>query len=203
MKAAVVVPAAAAVAAAAVALLLAAALPALSETAAQEASARTPSKKFHFTQTLESWPDPGQGRNGTHVAVFVSPNAGSIYDGSMAYAASRPVGVMILHELSDGQEGKGQPVWTVDGETHYAVSLQGEPAASGSAEFTGAAVALYSASGRFAATATLDGWVRGLPTEIIMQQVQAPTPGRRPSGWQGGRCRPTCPCMPACTTAPA
>ena len=166
-------PAAAVAAAVAVALLLAAALPALSEIAAQEAAARTPSKKFHFTQTLESWPDPGQGRNGTHIAMFVSPNAGSIYDGSMSYAASRPVGVMILHELAEGQEGGGQPVWTVDGEAHYAVSLHGGHAASGSAEFTGAAVALYSASGRFTATATLDGWVRGLPTEIVVQPTPA------------------------------
>ena len=171
MRTAVVMPVAAAATAAA-ALLMAAALPALSDIAAQEAAARTPSKKFHFTQTLESWPDPGQGRNGTHIAMFVSPSAGSIYDGSMTYAASRPVGVMILHELAGGQEGAGQPVWTVDGETHYAVSLQDGPAVSGSAEFTGAAVALYSASGRFAATATLDGWVRGLPTEVVMREIR-------------------------------
>ena len=134
------------------------------------ASARPPSKKFHFTQTLDSWADPGMGRNGTQIAMFVSPSGGSIFDGSMTYAASRPVGVMVLHELADGQERAGQPTWTVDGEAHYALSLH-EPRVSGSAEFTGAAVALYSTAGRFAATATLDGWVRGPPTEVVMRTV--------------------------------
>ena len=171
MRTAVVVPAAAA-AAAALLLAAAAALPVLSDTAA-EAAARQPSKKFHFTQTLESWADPGEGRNGTQVAMFISPSEGSIFDGSMTYAASRPVGVMVLHELSEGQEDAGQPVWTVDGKYYYAVSLHPAAAGSGSAEFTGAAVALYSAAGRFAATATFDGWVRGLPTSVVVQDMRA------------------------------
>ena len=166
MRKAVIVPAAAAVA-----ILLAAAAAASLPAESDAASARPPSKKFHFTQTLDSWADPGIGRNGTQIAMFVSPSGGSIFDGSMTYAASRPVGVMVLHELGDGQEGGGQPVWTVDGETHYALSLHGGPSRSGSAEFTGAAVALYSSAGRFAATATLDGWVRGLPTEVVMRAV--------------------------------
>ena len=167
MKKAVVVPAVAAAAA----LLVAAAAAAASLTAESDAaSARPPSKKFHFTQTLDSWADPGIGRNGTQIAMFVSPSGGSIFDGSMTYAASRPVGVMVLHELADGQEKAGQPTWTVDGEAHYALSLH-EPSRAGSAEFTGAAVALYSTAGRFAATATLDGWVRGPPTEVVMRTV--------------------------------
>ena len=167
MRKAVVLPAAAAAAILLAAAAAAASLPAESDAA----SARPPSKKFHFTQTLDSWADPGVGRNGTQIAMFVSPSGGSIFDGSMTYAASRPVGVMVLHELADGQEGSGQPVWTVDGETHYALSLHGGPSRSGSAEFTGAAVALYSSAGRFAATATLDGWVRGPPTEVVMRTV--------------------------------
>lgn len=165
MKKAVIVPAVAAI-------LLAAAAAAALAAESDAASARPPSKKFHFTQTLDSWDDPGVGRNGTQIAMFVSPSEGRIFDGSLTYAASRPVGVMVLHELAAGQEGAGQPVWTVDGETHYALSLHGAPSRSGSAEFTGAAVALYSAAGRFAATATLDGWVRGPPTEVVMRTVQ-------------------------------
>ncbi len=167
MKKAVVVPAVAAAAALLVAAAAAASLTAESDAA----SARPPSKKFHFTQTLDSWADPGMGRNGTQIAMFVSPSGGSIFDGSMTYAASRPVGVMVLHELADGQERAGQPTWTVDGEAHYALSLHEGPRRSGSAEFTGAAVALYSTAGRFAATATLDGWVRGPPTEVVMRTV--------------------------------
>ena len=40
-------------------------------------------------------------------------------------------------------------------------------------EFTGAALALHSTNSQeFTTTVSVDGWIRGQPTEIIMQQIE-------------------------------
>lgn len=127
-----------------------------------------PLKKFHFTQTVTSSQDPGQGHGDHQMALILSPSTGTIYDGSLTWSASEPVQVAILHEIAADQS-KGQPVWTVDGGTHYALSLLDPHADSGSAEFTGGALALRAPGPGFAATVSVDGWIRGQPTEIISQ----------------------------------
>ena len=154
------------------AAVLAAAALAAAAPIEQFADANAP-RKVHFTHTMSSWPDPGvDAANGSQMALLLSPNAGTIYDGSVTYAADRPVRVMVLHELEDG-ELLGQPAWTVDGRTHYAVSLEAAPgSASGSAEFTGAALALHAGSG-FAVTASVDGWIRGEPTSVVVRAAPA------------------------------
>ena len=44
---------------------------------------------------------------------------------------------------------------------------------SGSFEFTGAALALHSQIQKpFTATVSVDGWIRGQPTEVIMQKIE-------------------------------
>ena len=97
---------------------------------------------------------------------------GTLYDGSMTYTASKPVQIVVLHEIGDGYS-KGQPTWTVDGKTNYALSLIDTQSSSGSFEFTGAALALHTAdSSEFSATVSVDGWIRGQPTEVIMQTIQ-------------------------------
>ncbi len=129
-------------------------------------------KKIHFTQTLTSSQDPGVGHEGHQLALVLSPNVGTLYDGSMTYAASKPVQIVVLHEIGSGQS-KGQPTWTVDGKTHYALSMVDTQKSSGSFEFTGAALALHTTdSSEFSATVSVDGWIRGQPTEVIMQTIQ-------------------------------
>ena len=143
-------------------------VPALSE---QFADARSP-KKIHFTQTITSSQDPGQGHEGHQMALILSPNTGTIYDGSLSYTASQPVEIIILHEI-EKEESKGQAIWTVDGEKYYALSLIDLEASSGSFEFTGAALGLHrSDNSEFSATVSVDGWIRGQPTEVIMKTVQ-------------------------------
>ena len=129
-------------------------------------------KKVHFTHTIESAPSLGLGQEGHQMALVLSPNEGTIYDGSMTFTSSMPVQVMILHEIGEGDSG-GQPVWTADDVTYYALTLL-EPVAAGTAEFTGAALGLYSpASDEFVATMSVDGWIRGAPTPIITQNITA------------------------------
>ena len=113
-------------------------IPAISEQFADAGS----TKKVHFTQTITSSQDPGIGHENHQLALILSPNEGTIYDGSLTYTASEQVQIVVLHEIIPGQE-KGQPTWTVDGETVYGLSLIDPKTNAGSFEFTGAALALH------------------------------------------------------------
>ena len=129
-------------------------------------------KKIHFTQTITSSQDPGQGHENHQLALILSPNEGTLYDGSMTFTSSTPAQIVVLHEINS-QEAKGQPIWTVDGNTVYGLSLIDLQEKSGSFEFTGAALALHSSNSKeFTTTVSLDGWIRGQPTEVIMQKIE-------------------------------
>jgi len=129
-------------------------------------------KKIHFTETITSSQDPGQGHENHQLALILSPNEGTLYDGSMTFTSSESVQIVVLHEISL-QESKGQPTWTVDGKTIYGLSLIDLQKNSGSFEFTGAALALHSSNSKeFTSTVSIDGWIRGQPTEVIMQKIE-------------------------------
>lgn len=130
-----------------------------------------PRKKIEFTQTITSISDPGQGHENHQLALILSPNPGTLYDGSLTYTASEPVQAVVLHEISKN-DARGQPIWTVDGNTVYGLSLFDQNTKSGSLEFTGAALGLHSPnSNPFTATVSVDGWIRGLPVDITIQQI--------------------------------
>ena len=129
-------------------------------------------KKIHFTQTIQSLQDPGQGHESHQLALILSPSEGTIYDGSMTFAASEPVQIVVLHEINQN-DAQGQPTWTIDGKKIYGLSLIDQEKQSDSIEFTGAALALHSKNSQeFTATVSVDGWIRGQPTEILMQQIE-------------------------------
>ena len=129
-------------------------------------------KKVHFTQTITSSQDPGQGHDNHQMALILSPNQGALYDGSMTFTSSEDVQIAILHEINP-QDAKGQNVWTVDGNTFYGLSLIDVEQKSGSFEFTGAALALHSTNSKeFTATVSVDAWIRGQPPEVIMQKIE-------------------------------
>lgn len=129
-------------------------------------------KKIHFTETITSSQDPGKGHESHQLALILSPNEGTLYDGSLTYTASEPVQLIVLHEILNEQI-KDQPTWTVDGKTVYALSLIDQKTNAGTLEFTGAALALHSTNSKpFTATVSLDGWIRGQPTEVIMQKLE-------------------------------
>ncbi len=129
-------------------------------------------KKINFTKTTTSIQDPGQGHENHQLSLILFPNEGTLYDGSMTFTSSEPVDVVVLHEIISN-DVKGQPTWTIDGKTIYAMSLIDLKSKSGSFEFTGAALALHSFNSKeFTATVSVDGWIRGQPTEVIMQNIQ-------------------------------
>jgi len=129
-------------------------------------------KKINFTKTIISSQDPGQGNENSQLALILSPNQGTLYHGSMTFTSSEPVEVVVLHEINSN-EAQGQPTWTIDGKTVYAISLIDLKTKSSSLEFTGAALALHSYNSKeFTATVSVDGWIRGQPTEVTMQKIE-------------------------------
>ena len=129
-------------------------------------------RKVHFTETITSSQDPGKGHDSHQVALILSPNSGTLYDGTLTYTASEPVQIAVLHEINR-EDAKDQPTWTVDGITIYGLTLIEQGSNSGSIDFTGAALALHSPNSKqFTTTVSVDAWIRGQPTEVIMQQIE-------------------------------
>ena len=91
-------------------------------------------KKVHFTQTITSSQDPGLGHENHQLAVILSPNEGTIYDGSMTFTSSDLVKVVVLHEINQN-DVQGQDTWTVNENTIYGLSLIDPEKTSGSFEF--------------------------------------------------------------------
>ena len=137
----------------------------------QDAIAKS-KKKFDFTQTITSSQDPGKDHQAHQFSLILSPNEGTLYDGSLTYTANKPVEIFILHEISKN-DVHGQPTWTVDGDKVYGLSLIDQNTSAGTLEFTGAALALHNSNGeKFAATVSVDGWIRGQPTELTIQTIE-------------------------------
>jgi len=129
-------------------------------------------KKINFTKTITSSQDPGQRNENQQLALILSPNDGTLYDGSLTFSSSEPVDVVVLHEINSN-DVKGQPTWTIDGNTFYAISLVDLKTKSASFEFTGAALALHSSNSKeFTATVSVDGWIRGQSPEISVQKIE-------------------------------
>ena len=129
-------------------------------------------KKIQFTQTLTSMQDPGQGHESHQLAIILSPNKGAIYDGSITYTASEPVQIVVLHEINK-EDAKGQPTWTVDGDTVFGLTLVDPGTNAGSYEFTGAALALHTKNtNKFTTTVSVDGWIRGQTPEFMEKKEE-------------------------------
>lgn len=124
-------------------------------------------KKIQFTQTVTSSQDLGIGHDSEQMAIILPPNSGSIYHGSITFSASQPVQIVILHQI-DKSDSKGQPTWTVDGNTFYAQTIIDSNSNSGSLDFTGSALGLHSTnSSQFTATVSVDGWIRVTTPQVI------------------------------------
>ena len=129
-------------------------------------------KKVHFTQTITSSQDPGLGHEDHQLALVLSPNEGTIYDGSMTFTSSELVNVIVLHEINQN-DVNGQETWAVNESKIYGLSLLNPGKKSGSIEFTGAGVALHSTNSKeFTTTVSVDGWIRGQPTQVLEQKLE-------------------------------
>lgn len=140
----------------------------------QLANAKT-IKKIQFTQTITSTEDPGQGHSNEQMAMILQPNNGSIYYGTITYSASEPVQAIIFHQISK-EESKGQPTWTVDGNSLYAQTIIDSNSAGSTLDFTGTALGLHSSkSDQFTVTVSFDGWIRTTNPEAIQNNPPVAT----------------------------
>src|SRR5574338_1320463 len=94
------------------------------------------------SKTVTSVQDPGLGHESHQLAVILPPTD-KIYKGSITYSASEPVQLVALTgPLAEGED-KGQPIWTPDGKTKFALTLVDPQAAAGTWNFAGNALAIH------------------------------------------------------------
>ena len=96
----------------------------------------------HDFGTLTSVQDPGQGHEGHQLAIILPPSENT-YFGRLTFSASEPVQYVMLHGPLASEDMGGQPTWTPDGETHYALTLVDNNMRSGGFFFAGNALALH------------------------------------------------------------
>ncbi len=88
-------------------------------------------KKIHFTQTISSSQDPGLEHENHQLAFILSPNEGTLYDGSMTFTSSESVNIFVLHKINPN-DVKGQDTWTINEnplnlrvlDLHYILQIQ-------------------------------------------------------------------------------
>ena len=94
------------------------------------------------TGTIQSTLDPGIGHE-THQIVILLPPTDKIYKGILSYDASEPIQLIALHgPLAEGED-TGQPIWTPDGDTKFALTFIDPETSMGSWLFTGNALAVH------------------------------------------------------------
>jgi len=94
------------------------------------------------TGTIQSMLDPGIGHE-THQLAIILPPTDMIYKGIVSYDASEPIQLIALHgPLAEGEDS-GQPIWTPDGETKFALTFIDPETSMGSWLFTGNALAVH------------------------------------------------------------
>jgi len=95
-----------------------------------------------LSDTFTSSVDPGMGHD-THQISILLPPSDKTYIGRLTFSASEPVQyVTLIGPLGPG-ENNGQPTWTPDGETYYALVLVDNGQRSGGWAFAGNALALH------------------------------------------------------------
>ena len=97
---------------------------------------------LHTTGTITSMQDPGIGHESHQLAIILPPSQ-NVYVGKITYSASQPVQYVTLTGPIAEEDIGGQPTWTADGETHYALTLVDMELASGGWFFAGNALALH------------------------------------------------------------
>jgi len=104
--------------------------------------------------TIQSEQDGGRNHESHQIALLLAPE-NTVKVGVVTYTASEPVQLVVLHgPLGPGDDG-GQPIWTPDGKTNFALTLV-EGKSSGTFEFAGNALALHTMSAApFQATYTI------------------------------------------------
>ena len=92
--------------------------------------------------TLTSVQDPGVGHEGHQLAIILPPSE-NIYKGIVSYSTSENIQLVALTgPLADGEDN-GQPIWTPDGKTKFALTFVDPGNSMGTWAFSGNALAVH------------------------------------------------------------
>ncbi len=95
-----------------------------------------------LSNTMESLPDPGIGHESHQIAILLPPSD-KVYSGALTYTASEPIQLISLHgPLAEGEDA-GQPIWTTDDETKFALTFVDPETNMGTWMFSGNALAVH------------------------------------------------------------
>ena len=92
--------------------------------------------------TVTSSQDPGIGHE-THQLAILLPPRDNPYSGHVTYDASEPIQLISLIGPVSPKHLQGQPTWTTDGKTHYALVFVDPKKSAGSWVFSGNALAVH------------------------------------------------------------
>ena len=92
--------------------------------------------------TQVSMQDPGLGHESHQLSIILPPSE-NVYKGILSYSASEPIQLVALHGPLTGDEYAGQPIWTTDGDTKFALTFIDPETNMGSWAFTGNALAVH------------------------------------------------------------
>jgi hypothetical protein len=94
------------------------------------------------TGTITSATDPGIGHETHQLAVILEPSE-KPYSGMLTYSASESIQLIALHGPISEDQTKGQPIWTPDGTTKFALTIVNTETSSGTWNFAGNALAVH------------------------------------------------------------
>jgi len=92
--------------------------------------------------TITSKQDPGIGHE-THQLAVILPPREQPYSGHLTYDASEPIQLVSLIGPVSPKHMQGQPTWSSDGKTHYALVFVDPKKSAGSWVFSGNAMAIH------------------------------------------------------------
>ena len=109
------------------------------------------------TGTLTSATDPGVGHE-THQLAIVLPPRDKPYYGTISFTASEKVQLVALHGPLKAGQDLGQPIWTPDGKTKFALTFVDKGEKAGVWQFAGNALAFHTLKETpFTITYTVEG----------------------------------------------
>ena len=93
-------------------------------------------------ERITSFQDPAMGHDEHHIAILLPPSE-DVYSGTLWYDASEPIQlVSLVGPLSSGEDN-GQPIWTPDGVTKFALTFVDPKNSKGEWNFVGNALAVH------------------------------------------------------------
>ena len=93
-------------------------------------------------ERAESVQDPGVGHESHQLAILLAPSD-KVYSGTLRYDASEPIQLVSLVGPLKAGEDKGQPIWTPDGKTKFALTFVDPKNSNGEWNFVGNALAVH------------------------------------------------------------